>query len=74
MEGLSLLISDAKDKGIVTGIDFSPTFLLTHLFFVDDVILFGKGSLEEWSCYRRITDIFTAASGMLVSLEKYVFL
>ena len=41
---------------------------------MDDVVLFGYGSLKEWDAYRDILDIFCAASGMCISIEKYSFL
>ena len=41
IEGLSLLIADARDNGLIKGIKISSTFVLTHLLFVDDVILLG---------------------------------
>ena len=39
IEGLNLMIADAKNHGLIKGIKISPHFALTHLLFVDDVIL-----------------------------------
>ena len=47
IKGLSLPIKDAKFDGNLVGVNFSPTFLVTHIFFVDDVILFGMGLVNE---------------------------
>ena len=44
IEGLSLLISDAREHGLIRGIKISPSLALTHLLFVDDVILLGSGT------------------------------
>ena len=74
MEGLSLLIKDAKSKGFLKGIVINSALALTHLLFIDDVVLFGHGSLEEWRCFKSIIELFSVASGMLVSIEKYSFL
>ena len=41
IEGLSLLIEDAQTNGRIKGISISSQLSLTHLLFVDDVILFG---------------------------------
>ena len=41
IEGLSLLIEDAQTNGRIKGINISSQLSLTHLLFVDDVILFG---------------------------------
>ena len=40
---------------------------------MDDVVLFGYGSLKEWDAYKDIFDLFCATSGMCISVEKYSF-
>ena len=47
---------------------------ITHLLFVDDVILFGLGIVDEWIAYKEALDLFWSATGMSVSLEKSSFL
>ena len=47
IEGLSLLIKDARSNGLIRGIRISPSLALTHLLFVDDVILMGLGTLLD---------------------------
>ena len=47
IEGISLLINDARVKGLIKGIKIFPTLAVTHLLFVDDVILLGTGTLRE---------------------------
>ena len=70
IEGLSLLIEDAKDNGKIRGIKISPQLSLTHLLFVDDVIMFEVGSFEEWMAFKVILETFCEASGMRINLEK----
>ena len=41
IEGLSLLIKDARDA-------------FTHLLFMDDVILLGAGTFAEWLALRSV--------------------
>ena len=36
-EGLSMLIKDAKRKGVLKGIRISKSFYISHLLFVDDI-------------------------------------
>ena len=48
IEGLSILIKDARYKGHIQGIKISCSLSLNHLLFVDDIILFGVETLEEW--------------------------
>ena len=70
IEGLSLPIKDARDNGLIRGIKISTTLALTHLLFVDDVILLGTGTLHEWMAFEVILSTFCKASGMSISLEK----
>ena len=74
IEGLSLLLEDARKHGKVKGIKISKDLSLTHLLFVDDVILFGMGTTEEWISLKVLLDIFCEASRMLINSEKYCFL
>ena len=74
IEILSLLIEDAKRSGKIKGIKISSHFHLTHLLFVDDVILFGLGTVEEWIVFKTILDSFCEASGMLINFAKSCFL
>ena len=74
IEGLSLLIEDAKRNGKIKGIKISHLLSLSHLLFVDDVILFGLGSVEEWVAFKTILDIFCEASGMSINANKSCFL
>ena len=52
----------------------SPQLSLTHLLFVDDVILFGTGTFEEWVSFKVILDNFCAASSMCINMGKSYFL
>ena len=46
-EGLSKIVIEAKREGSLKGINIGNFVNLTHLLFLDDVLLFGKGSLKE---------------------------
>ena len=43
-------------------------------FFVDDVIMFGVGSFEEWMAFKVILETFCEAFGMRINLDKSCFL
>ena len=45
-----------------------------HLLFVDDVVLFGVGTKDEWVVYKNILALFCEASCMEISQEKSTFL
>ena len=68
------MIKEANRNGKVKGIKVSSKLSLTHLLFVDDVILFGLGSYEEWLVFKGILDIFCEASGMSINENKSCFL
>ena len=74
IEGLSLLIEDARRNGLIRGIKISENLSITHLLFVDDVILFGVGTFEDWYTFQIILDKFCDASGMKINLNKSVIL
>ena len=56
------------------GIQLSPSLTLSHLLFVDDVILLGSGTLQDWSAFEDIIETFCKASGMRINIEKLCFL
>ena len=74
IEGLSLLIKDAQKNGKIRGIKISPQLSLTHLLFVDDVIMFATGTFKEWVAFKVILDTFCATSGMHINMDKSCFL
>ena len=59
---------------MIFGIKVSPSLNLTHLLFVDDFILFGLGTVEDWKNYKEILDTFCSATGMEISVAKSSFL
>ena len=71
---MSLLIGEAKDQGKLLGIKFSSTLVIIHILFIDDVVIFGQGTYEEWRCYKSIITLFSIASGMMISLVNSSFL
>ena len=56
------------------GSRFFHNYFSHHLLFVDDVIMFGMGSFEEWLAFKVILDTFCEASGMRINLDKSCFL
>ena len=64
------MIKDARDNGLIRGIKFSPALTLTHLLFVDDVILMGMGSIQDWLAFESLLDCFCKASGMHINADK----
>ena len=73
IEGLSLILCKAKVDGVIKGIKVAGSLFLSHTLFVDDVIIFGQGHLEEWLSIKNLLDLFCNASGMSFSPSKSCF-
>ena len=67
-----LIAQDKTDKKII-GLKVMGSIYLTHILFVDNVILFDDGSLLEWLHYKSLINLFCRASGMTVSPRKSSF-
>jgi hypothetical protein len=69
-EGLNRAISEAKRLGSFPGIKISQALHLTHLLFVDDVLIFSGGSRREAEALRNILTLFSKATGMQINEGK----
>ena len=56
--GDSYASSDFDDVGSVVG-----SIFISHTFFVDNVLLFGDGSLLEWMHYKSLIDLLVGLRG-----------
>ena len=74
IEGLSLLIADAREHGLIKGIKITLALALIHLLFFDDVILMGSGTLSDWMAFKVLLSSFCKASRMIISVDKSCFL
>jgi len=70
MEGLSRLIDSAKRTGDIWGLRISKFFSLTHLLFVDDVLILMDGSIRNTRSFSKILLLFSSATGMLANQSK----
>lgn len=71
MEGLSGLIAQKEQTGVLNGIRLCgevPT--IHHLLFADDSFFFGKANVDECAMMQRILDIYFQASGQSVNFGK----
>lgn len=73
MEGLSLMINSACHQGSITGVKVAWDVHVTHLLFVDDVLLFGVGSKKDWFHFHKILMVFCDASGLNININKSSF-
>eukprot|EP00253_Pinus_taeda_P004035 PITA_04035 len=70
MEGLSRLIISATQEGTLRGLKISEECYLTHLLFVDDVLILLDGSMRDIRTFSRILELFSQAIGMQVNRAK----
>ena len=70
-EGLSLMIHDAKRRGELKGIDVVVNLSVTHLLFVDDILLFSNESIEYIRRIKEVLDVFLKATGLSINCQKY---
>eukprot|EP00253_Pinus_taeda_P003892 PITA_03892 len=70
VEDISLMIHDAKRQGYLKGIEAPENLWVTNLVFVDDIILFSNGSLEDYKTMKRIMDLFLKATRLCINEKK----
>ena len=70
VEGLGRAILFAKDYGTYHGLSFGNDIVLTHVLFVDDIVMVNDGSEQSLSTLYEILLIFCKASGMKINDNK----
>lgn len=58
MEGLGWIIMEEHRRGRIIGIKIIDDCMLTHLIFVDDVLIFLNGSVGDITSIRDIFSLF----------------
>ncbi|CAL5343189.1 unnamed protein product [Camellia sinensis] len=72
-EGLNILLSRAKELGLVKGVEVGANGMrITHLQFADDTILFCEADRMEVSNIKRILRCFEISSGLKINYHKSV--
>lgn len=69
-EGLSGAIKEVKAQGHFKGIQIAQNLLISHLLFVDEVLIFCSGFRGDSRALRDILDLFSKATGMEINVEK----
>lgn len=70
MEGLSRLIAAEHRRGRLRGIKITDNCFLTHLLFVDDVLIFLNGSMADSSTLHQVFELFQKETGMVINVQK----
>jgi hypothetical protein len=69
-EGLSRDINQASINGDFQGISISPTLRITHLLFMDDLLIFCNSLPRDVEKLANILQLFWNAIGMLINQQK----
>jgi len=69
-KGLRRAVKECKREGDIGGIEVGSSLHLTHLLFVDDVILFAMCILREAKKYNEMLDLYCKAIGMEVNINN----
>ena len=69
-EALSRIIHNVKENMLIKGIKVSSTEEVTHTLFVDDVLVFGEGTIRNLEAFASLIDKYKKATGMVVNMEK----
>lgn len=71
MERLSILIDTKCREGSWKGIKISKdSDELTHLFFADDLLIFGKANISNSKAIMEVLNEFCVLSGKTINLHK----
>jgi hypothetical protein len=73
IEGLSRIIQERIQDKKLEGVPVVRGINITHLLFVDDVILFGIGCIVEWKVFKEVLELFCKATGMDFIPQKSMF-
>ena len=74
VEGLGRSLLAAKASGYFHGISFGNDITLTHVLFVDDIVMVSDGSEKSLSSLYEIMQTFCKDSGMLINVDKSTLL
>ena len=69
-EGLSRSLREAKRLGSLKSIRISQQLHITHLLFVDDVLILCSGSVRDTNTIFYILELFSKATGMEINSRK----
>lgn len=70
-EGLSFLLNQSAEKGLIRGIQFSPSGPeVHHLFFADDSLFLFQADTCQCQSFKEILQIYGKATGQVINLNK----
>ena len=73
MEGLGRALLSAKECGTFHGISFGNNITLTHVLFMDDIVMVSDGSEQHLSTLYDVLHFFCNAYRMVINEDKSSF-
>ena len=70
VEGLSRFIDHAKRRGAFKGVPISDALSISHLLFVDDILIFYDGSHRDVDKLCDGMGLLQAATSMEINVQK----
>jgi hypothetical protein len=70
VEGLSRSIKEATKTGNIKGINVGTSYYVTHLLFIDDILIFCEGTRRMVENLREIINLFCEATSMKLNIDK----
>jgi hypothetical protein len=70
VESLNRIIHKESSSANLKGIKININFSLTHLLFVDDILIFCEGNISYITLLKVILQTFCIATGMQINMEK----
>ena len=65
-----MFINNAKKMGLLQGLRINDNLYLTHLLFVDDVLIFLNGTRQDSIQFDLLLNWFCRATGMAPNSTK----
>ena len=69
-EALNRSIHNARKERMIKGVRIANQIELTHVLFVDDVLMFGEGNFGNLEKLVKVLDDYQKATWMEINMEK----
>ena len=69
-KGLSRFLQDVVRRGELTGLILALGINLRHMLFVNDILLFCRGTKRDINYLHRGLNLFKTTTGMMINLQK----
>jgi hypothetical protein len=74
VEGLRKAIENVIRLGDFQGIQVTPGMRITHLFFMDNILIFCNGRVGDAKILAEIISLFHSTTGMQINVQKSILI